>query len=387
MKTKSTDFNPNEIADYLVSVSEAVERESENNAIEVYLNDMNESQQNYIRHLLIYMAPCCNIHIPDSSSEDIIFALSNLRGYINYIASWLRIEQGIGKAIKKNPDFLKNNANFSFVFACIYLILDSYMTGLVKYHSCSFVDTVTTTLSRLNIDENLPEWFGKVDSVGNQLKQLGNYAVNTPKLQCQLAEQHIKYQRLRSENDQIKKKLEESDTIKRLTVKRLECEKKDLQNKIGVTSDYLETVRREYELRIRKLEEERDALQDKVEVLNMQVEQQDELLSHEHLPPNEAIDLDIANMRVLVVGGRENFLQKIQKRFPIWNVPGDDLNSFKPTKLDVVVYYPRHCSHKLLIQGRKIAVATNALEVFVSSVNPDMLEEEIQLKLHNLISL
>jgi len=109
-------------------------------------------------------------------------------------------------------------------------------------------------------------------------------------------------------------------------------------------------------------------------------------LSVENIDEEEdKCDLYIDNMRVLVVDGHENFLRKIRSRFPSWSVPGDNLNVFKPTKLDIVVYSPGHCSHSILKIGRQIAASTEAVEIFVNSINPDMLEDEIQNKLKQLM--
>lgn len=162
---------------------------------------------------------------------------------------------------------------------------------------------------------------------------------------------------------------------------------KFLEEKVNAQSKEIVSTSRQKKDEIDALQAKLDQAKTEAEMLMKFIQQSDELenvdveTKGEHEGQN---DIDLEDMKVLVVGGHENFLNKLRQRFPQWVIPGDELFTSEPTKVDVVIYVPLHCGHSLYAKGRSVAMNTNAYELYTKSVNIEAFIKEVT---HNLWKL
>lgn len=239
---------------------------------------------------------------------------------------------------------------------------------VVDYESTKIIKRLLSTLEPILIqNRKLRENNQKLKAVINEQKKTAD-----------------KVMTFKSKLQACQKELETCQASSRLRVERLEKELKRCQEKDTQHGETIESIERHYIEKIKALESRCDILQGKLAMApycNPCANTPALQASRAENTAGRELDIDFSALKVLLVGGHENFLKKVQSRYPNWIVPGTGLFTLSPTKLDLVVYFTDHCGHSLWQTGRTIAAKTAAMEIYASSVNIDAFVTEVQEKL------
>ena len=85
---------------------------------------------------------------------------------------------------------------------------------------------------------------------------------------------------------------------------------------------------------------------------------------------------------VVFLGGHPNMTKKLQQRYPQWQFLSDDqLKKGKSLNQEIVFYWTKHCSHKLMRYAYS-KLPDNAAIHYVTATNLSLLEQEMAEGFH-----
>lgn len=313
------------------------------------------------------------------------------------LAVWYAGVPDLAKEISADPNWFQDKQNRIFISACVYLIMRSFQA----LESTVVHDKFFANVSQVSAIRDLPEHFPNLqEHLSDQKKcaELLTFCFCTyPSLYATVSQleetkrelglKETENAKLSSKASNLEKALEEAKAILKMKTQDSDEKIKFLEEKVNAQSKEIASTNRQKKDEIDALQSKLDQTITEAEMLMKFIQQSDELESVDVKTESEQEgqnDIDLDNMKVLVVGGHENFLNKLRQRFPQWVIPGDELFTSEPTKVDVVIYIHLHCGHSLYAKGRNIAMNTNAYELYTHSVNIEAFIKEVT---HNLWKL
>lgn len=216
------------------------------------------------------------------------------------------------------------------------------------------------------------------------LADISKSFLNTDELYKNLSTANSVNNQLKSKISILEKDLAAKDAAQRLAVSANEQRIEYLEKQIEEKNKQLSSLGR-----IEELERRLDEASTKAQMMQAMLRQEREKAQNHIIaePPKEeelaAIDLD--SMRVVMIGGNPNFLNKLKQRFPTWTILTDELIRVRPSKVDLVLYNYLHCSHSLYNCGKQLAAQTSAIEIYVENTNIDKFEDEVRHKINEAL--
>ena len=338
------------------------------------------------------------------NKSDVNYELSPEMFDQEILAMWFAGNPGLALSIHKDPNWEENEQNRIFMVGCFFLQFRS----LSMMERTLFVDAFISLFEPKEkhirniiakdpstIKENLLYVFPEEISNFAKFCSQSYFPLYWTAVQCDTLKNKVKAlldenTRLKSKTTRLTERNEELSAVARMKESNLQQQIDFLQVSVDEKSRAIAQITRENKDTINSLNEELDREKTQVQLLLRFIEQQDALeCSTPALPKDECInedDLGLDTMKVLVVGGHENFLNKLRQRFPNWIIPGDALFTSEPTKVDVVIYIHLHCGHSLYEKGKMVAANTNAFELYTKSVNIDAFVKEVSTNLRLLLA-
>lgn len=317
------------------------------------------------------------------------------------LAVWFAGVPLLSKEISADPNWFSDKQNRIFISACVYLILKSFLSleGMTIKMTC---ESAITEVQRQAAVKDLPAHLPKIETCLSDSKMYDNMFLfctfvypslyvsvsQLEEVKRELGLQMAENKRLSSKISKLETTLSETDAILKMKTQEAENKIHFLEDKISMQNKAIAKSDRDKKDEIDALQTKLDQAKTEAEMLMKFIQQSDELESVDVETKSEQgirNDIDLENIKALVVGGHENFLNKLRQRFPNWAIPGDELFTSEPTKTDVVIYIPLHCGHSLYAKGRAVATNTNAYELYTQSVNIEAFIKEVTLNLRKLL--
>lgn len=358
-----------------------------------YINDLTEEHKEQIKRTIQCSFFTYGV-VPGTQildSHELALAgvsLEILEQHQTLIACFLAGERQIGREMAADPLWLKDKEHLNFITGMCYLLIRSFDTAVMFQQTVAGIKDISVELNAsagikaatLPQKKEMQEKLIRVSTLADISKSF----LNTDELYKNLSTANSVNNQLKSKISILEKDLAAKDAAQRLAVSANEQRIEYLEKQIEEKNKQLSSLGR-----IEELERRLDEASTKAQMMQAMLRQEREKAQNHIVaePPKEeelaAIDLD--SMRVVMIGGNPNFLNKLKLRFPAWTILTDELIRVRPSKVDLVLYNYLHCSHSLYNCGKQLAAQTSAIEIYVENTNIEKFEDEVRHKINEAL--